>query len=88
MSASTTGSTWAPRWIKVTSMPRSRRFSAISRPMNPAPTTVALRAPVRSMKSWMAKVSSTVRRVNSRSPSTPGRSGTTGRAPGERMSLS
>lgn len=36
----------------------------------------------------MAKVSSTVRSVNSRSSPVPGSAGRVGRAPGERMSLS
>ena len=41
-----------------------------------------------SMKALMAMVSSTVRRVNTRSSSAPGRRGRVGRAPGDRISSS
>ena len=44
MSGSMSFITWELRCTIATSMPRSRRFSAISSPMNPAPTTTAREA--------------------------------------------
>ncbi len=88
MSASKGLMRWRGRCTMVTSSPSSRRFSATSRPMNPPPHTTAERGPSASMKSFIAKVSSTVRRVKSRSSPVPGSFGWVGRAPGERMSLS
>ena len=61
MSASSVGMTCSPRWSSATAMPSSRRFSAISRPMKPPPTTVALRAAPSVTASRMRKVSSTLR---------------------------
>lgn len=71
--------TWIPWWV---------RFSIISRPMKPPPTTTALRGALLWMNVCSRSVSSTVRRVNTRADSTPGRAGRSGLAPGERSSLS
>ena len=72
----------------VTFAPRSARFSAISSPMKPPPTTVAEAGRCSSTNSRMKSASSTVRRVKMFFPSMPGSGGTTGRAPGESTSLS
>ena len=66
-------------------IPRCIRFSAISTPIKPPPITTALAgfSPTRAV---MRSTSSTVRRVIALS--TPGIGGTTGDAPGLRISLS
>ena len=100
MSGSSECIRWLGRWSKVTFTPRSTRFSAISRPMNPPPTTVA-RKGFDWASAWLArsactfsrysaipKVSSTVRRVKIREELMPGRFGITGWAPGDKISLS
>ena len=72
----------------VTAIPRAARFSAISTPIKPPPTTTAVFGFCRLAASWIRKVSSTVRSVKTCGLSIPGSRGRIGLAPGERISLS
>ena len=74
--------------MRLTAMPSPRRFSAISTPMKPPPTTTADFSFCPTAIARMRSVSSTVRSVWIRSLSMPGNFGRTGTAPGERISLS
>ena len=76
------------RWTMVTETPISTRFSAISRPIKPPPAKTAVFGFCSSTNRLMLRVSSTVRRVKTRSLSTPESAGTVGFAPGARSSLS
>ena len=88
MSASNWLSTCGCISTRRTSRPSSRRFSAISTPMKPPPTTTAERSFCPTTVSRMRSVSSTVRSVSIRALSMPGSFGRTGTAPGESTSLS
>ena len=78
MSRSRVRITWSAWSITVTDMPRSTRFSAISRPMYPAPMTTAL-PPPRSSPARKRSAASTVRAVSV--ASAPGIGGGTATAP-------
>ena len=74
--------------ITVTERPWASRFSATSRPMKPAPTTTARRAPA-STAERMASASSGVRTVKTPGRSAPGSpAGTNGEAPVAMTNLS
>jgi len=68
--------------------PRCARFSAISRPIKPPPTTTARSGFSVSSHALMASASGTVRRVKIPSRSMPGIGGRIGSAPGERINSS
>ena len=72
----------------VTFTPRAIRFSAISSPMNPPPTTTALRQLLFSTYARMPIASSGVRIVNTPGSCVPGTLGTNGVAPVAITSLS
>ena len=77
--------TWSAASTIATSRPLWRRFSATSMPMNPPPTTTAVRTSPE-IAATMASVSSMSR--SDRARSMPGIGGRTGRAPGDRMRAS
>ena len=80
ISGSSGGNTCGASSTTVTAKPRCRRFSATSKPMNPAPTTKALFVPS-PIFAKIASRSGIVQNWNTRSESVPGRSGTTGLEP-------
>ena len=81
MSASSGGITCASRSTTVVAIPRLTSCSAISRPMNPAPTITAEVVPVASMWARISRASDGLRTVNTPAAVTPGRSGTIGVTP-------
>ena len=88
MSASRGFSSCAGRCTSVVSTPISAKFSAASMPMKPPPTTTARRGVFSVTNVRRARASSTVRKVNTRGESSDTAAGTTGAAPGAKMSLS
>ena len=80
--------TWSNASTTVTKTPRARRFSAISRPMKPAPTITARSGRLASTYSLIPSMSGTERRVKTPGLSMPGIGGLTGSAPGERTRAS
>ena len=81
MSASSGGITWSTRSTTVVAIPRPTSCSAISRPMNPAPTITAEVVPVASTWARISRASVGLRTVNTPAAATPGRSGTIGVTP-------
>jgi hypothetical protein len=72
----------------VTLRPRARRFSAISRPMKPPPTTQTLAARWLAIQSRTRRVSGMVRMAKMPGRSIPGTGGRMGEAPGARIRAS
>jgi len=88
ISGSKGGKTCGRSSTSVIERPRRTRFSTISRPMKPPPTTTA-RAASRSTIHWrMRRLSGMVRSTKIPGRSMPGRSGLTGEAPGASTSAS
>jgi len=80
--------TWSVISMIETESPDSRRFSAISNPINPPPTTAALRMPSSLIIARILSVSGTVQSVWIRGESMPGIGGRKGDEPVEMTRVS
>ena len=88
ISKSTGVITWSAISTTVTCIPSSWRFSAISSPIKPAPTTTAFFTSWRPAHALIRSVSATFRRVKIPSVRIPSQGGSTGSAPGDNTNLS